>query len=142
MKKIIATLILTLLLVPITVVYGAQKHVEGIIVVNGVTLKEKATVINGNAMIPFRELFETLGMTVDWNEKSKTVTAKNSDIEISMTNAVLTATINDQSVPLTQAPFLEETDNKFYINTRVVSEAAGAIVNWDNKNKIATIIKN
>jgi len=126
-------------LVPLSLAHAEQKRVTGIVVLNGKALDDKATIINGNTMIPFRHLFEALGMSVHWDQKTKTVTASKDDLEIKLTNGILKAMINQKEIPLTQAPFLDETENKFYVNTRVVAESIGATVEWNNIKKIASI---
>ncbi|GIO69860.1 copper amine oxidase N-terminal domain-containing protein [Paenibacillus sp. FSL M7-1455] len=126
-------------LVPLSLAHAEQKRVTGTVVLNGKALDDKATVINGNTMIPFRNFFEALGMSVNWDQKTKTVTASKDDLEIKLTNGILKAIINKREVQLTQAPFLDETENKFYVNTRVVAESIGATVEWNNVEKIASI---
>ncbi|MCJ8014906.1 copper amine oxidase N-terminal domain-containing protein [Paenibacillus sp. KQZ6P-2] len=146
MKKSILILRITVIftlfatsLVPLSLAHAEQKRVTGTVVLDGKALDDKATIINGNTMIPFRSFFEALGMSVNWDQKTKTVTASKNDLEIKMTNGILKAIINNKDIPLTQAPFLDETENKFYVNTRVVAESTGATVEWDNVKKIASI---
>lgn len=126
-------------LVPLSLAHAEQKRVTGTVVLNGKALDDKATVINGNTMIPFRNFFEALGMSVNWDQKTKTVTASKDDLEIKLTNGILKAIISKKEIQLTQAPFLDETENKFYVNTRVVAESIGATVEWNNVEKIASI---
>ncbi|OXM14780.1 copper amine oxidase N-terminal domain-containing protein [Paenibacillus herberti] len=139
MKKIWLIVILALLLIPGSLAYGEQKRVVGTVVIDGTTLKDTALVVNGNTMIPFRELFENLGMTVQWYPKKKIVIAEGADIKIVLTMGVSTVTINEKIVPLTQSPFHDSLENKFLVNTRVVAEAVGGTVDWDNIKKVATI---
>ncbi|MGG6309741.1 copper amine oxidase N-terminal domain-containing protein [Paenibacillus macerans] len=135
-----AALLVLVALSSISNVNAAVTPVYGSVVVNGETLnfEAKPIVLNGNTMVPFRQIFEAMGMGVEWNNETKTVTATKADLAIKMTPDNFKASVNDKEYTLTQTPFVTP-EGIFYVNLRFISEAAGATVSWDNINKVATI---
>nr|WP_218154790.1 copper amine oxidase N-terminal domain-containing protein [Paenibacillus sp. UNC496MF] len=89
-------------------------------------------------MVPFRKVFESLKMNVNWDSTTKHITATEDDLIIKMTLGSLKATVNEKEYALTQSPF-DSLDGTVYVNLRFISEAVGATVSWDNVQKIATI---
>ncbi|WP_425320415.1 copper amine oxidase N-terminal domain-containing protein [Paenibacillus physcomitrellae] len=98
----------------------------------------KPILINGNTMVPFRQIFESLGMNVNWDSKTKNIIATKADLTIKMTLDSFKATVNNKEFILTQTPF-DSPDGIVYVNLRFISEAVGATVSWDNVKKIASI---
>ncbi|MBP3962385.1 stalk domain-containing protein [Paenibacillus lignilyticus] len=110
------------------------------IIVNdrALSFEAKPKIIKGVTMVPFRQIFEALGMMVEWNNATKSVLASKGNLTIKMTADSNKASVNNKEFQLTPAPFVTP-ESMFYVNLRFVSEAAGAKVNWDNDNKVATI---
>ncbi|OKP83722.1 copper amine oxidase N-terminal domain-containing protein [Paenibacillus sp. P32E] len=93
----------------------------------------------GTTLVPMRPIFEKFGMSVEWNNITKTVTAKKDNKVIELTNNSYDALLNGEKVVLNQAPSLEPTSNIFYVNLRFISEALGAKVTWEKTKSNATI---
>lgn len=93
---------------------------------------------NGTTLVPFRALFEALGMEVDWEPQQRLVTGKNDAIHISLIIGEKKATVNGEVVPLLAAS--EIVDGNTLIPLRFVSEATGASVFWDPYYREITII--
>lgn len=142
MKKVFisATLFVSVALSSVPFADAAITPVYGSVVVNGETLnfEAKPIVLNGNTMVPFRQIFEALGMGVEWNNETKSVTATKDDLTIIMTSDSFKARVNDKEFTLTQTPFVTP-EGILYVNLRFISEAAGASVSWDKFNKTATV---
>ncbi len=138
-SRLLLSLILILVMSPFSSASAAQKAVYGSVVIDGIEMEfeEKPIVINGNTMVPFRAIFEALGMEVSWDNKSKIVTGKKQGLVIEL-GTKMYGTINGKQYPLTQSPFLSATGT-FYVNLRFISEASDASVSWNNNNKVATI---
>ena len=119
---------------------AATPPVYGSVILNGEPLgfNAKPIIINGNTMVPFRQIFESLNMNVNWNSKTKNITAQTTGLTIKMTLNSLKATVNDKNFTLTQSPF-DSPEGTVYVNLRFISEAVGATVSWDNVQKIASI---
>ena len=47
-----------------------------------------ARIENGSTMVPMRAIFEALGMTVEWNNEEKSVTAVKADDVIKLTTSL------------------------------------------------------
>lgn len=121
-------------------VNAATPPVYGSVILNGEPLgfNAKPIIINGNTMVPFRQIFESLNMNVNWDSQTKGITAQTTGLTIKMTLDSLKATVNDKEFRLTQTPF-DSPEGTVYVNLRFISEAVGATIAWDNVKKIATI---
>ncbi|MBB3132235.1 hypothetical protein FHS19_006964 [Paenibacillus rhizosphaerae] len=124
----------------ISIANAATPPVNGSVILDGQPLSfdAKPIVINGNTMVPFRRLFETLKMNVNWDSKTKNITATKDDLTIEMALGSFKATVNEKEYTLTQTPF-DSPEGTVYVILRFISEAVGATVSWDNEKKIATI---
>ncbi|MEK3718792.1 copper amine oxidase N-terminal domain-containing protein [Paenibacillus sp. FSL R7-0333] len=96
----------------------------------------------GTTLVPMRPIFEAYGMTVEWNNATKTVTATKDDIIIQLTNNSFEGVVNGNKVVLTQAPSLEPDSNIFFVNLRFISEALGAQVTWNKTAYNASVYIN
>ena len=95
---------------------------------------------DGRVLLPFRELFEFLGMSVKWDDVSKTAIAKNDTIEIKITLNNNKAYVNNTEKILDVPPMLIE--EKTYAPLRFVAESLGYSVGWDNREYIVNIYTN
>ncbi|WP_010247647.1 stalk domain-containing protein [Acetivibrio cellulolyticus] len=84
---------------------------------------------NGRTLVPLRAIFEKLGATVKWDEKTKTVTAVNEDTELIMKIGSKTADINGSTIKLDVPAKI--VDSRTLVPLRFVSESFGAAVYWD-----------
>lgn len=88
---------------------------------------------NSRTLVPVRAIFEAIGATVEWDDSTKTVTAKKGDDTVRLT-------IND--------PILKKNDTSFKLEVpaqivggrtmvpaRAVAEAFDLKVNWDGRTK-------
>lgn len=113
----------------------------GKIIIDGtdIVFNAKPATINGTLLVPFRSVFEALGLEVTWNNTTKMITGKNDNIQISLKAGQKTVTINGLTRSFIHAPFIDKKNNNLYVELRFISEATGASVLWNNKNKIVTI---
>lgn len=81
-------------------------------------------------LVPFRALFEKLGLKVDWNAKTQTVTGKKNGLSIGLTIGSNRATVNGVVKKLSISPVTVK--GTTYIPLRFVGEASGADVEWDS----------
>ncbi|WP_405106220.1 copper amine oxidase N-terminal domain-containing protein [Paenibacillus sp. FSL K6-1217] len=96
----------------------------------------------GTTLVPMRPIFEAYGMTVEWDNTTKTVTAAKGDTKIKLTNNSFDGVVNGNKVVLTQAPSLEPDSNIFFVNLRFISEALGAQVTWNKTADDASVYVN
>jgi S1-C subfamily serine protease len=95
--------------------------------------------VNGRLLVPLRVIFEALGASVEWNDNTKSISAKGSNIEIVITIGELKGFINGQTVELnTPAQII---GGRTLVPLRFVSEAFGATVDWDGETETVTIFK-
>jgi hypothetical protein len=143
--KMIARLTLALMLIltltPFSLANSQAPQAKVILDGRTVNFKTPAIVVNGNTMVPFREVFSIFGMSVDWNAKTYTATANKKGLVIEITADKMTANVNGKEVLLTQSAFLDGDDNvgTFYVHLRLISEATGATVGWEQKTRTVTI---
>ena len=89
-------------------------------------------IINGRTMVPMRKIFEELGATVGWEEKTQRVEAVFDDgthILLYIDNPI--AYINGEAKMLETAPFIK--NSRTFVPIRFVSEGSGAGVDWDGE---------
>lgn len=88
-----------------------------------------ALIQNGVTLVPLRGVFETLGATVSWNQKDKTITAKNITKTVWLKIGSKTAKINGIASAISVAPIVKS--GTTYVPLRFISEALGATVSWN-----------
>lgn len=90
-----------------------------------------ASVTNsGTTLVPMRPIFEKLGMTVDWDNKTKSVTATKGGTSIKLSNNSNEAYVNGKVQILNQAPSFNPDNSTFYVNLRFIAETLKANVEW------------
>nr|WP_275098080.1 copper amine oxidase N-terminal domain-containing protein [Paenibacillus alvei] len=97
---------------------------------NGEKIEIEALTIFSTTFVPFRPIFEEFDMEVEWDNKSKTVTAKNETTTIKLTDGSLDGYVNGQKVQLESSPSIEPKSGVFYVNLRFIAESIGAKVKW------------
>ena len=104
--------------------------------------KVEAQLINNRTMVPLRKIFESLGCTIDWNQETKTVTAKSNGKTIKLTigssDAYVSNGASEEKIVLDSGPIIVE--NRTLVPLRFIAESLGCDVGWDQKNQTAIII--
>lgn len=93
----------------------------------------------GTTLVQFRPIFETLGLTVGWNQETKTVTGTGEGINISLTLDNPRATVNGSRVNLDIAP--KTIDGNTMVPLRFIGEATGREVFWDSGSRTISIVE-
>lgn len=96
-----------------------------------------AQIIDGRTMVPVRAILETLGMSVEWNGETQTVTASKKGVIISIT--INSTTITRNMVEQTIDVPAQIIDGRTLVPVRFVSEFAGATVEWDGDTRTVYI---
>ncbi|RVU55304.1 N-acetylmuramoyl-L-alanine amidase [Anaerosphaera multitolerans] len=104
-------------------------------------------VVNGRTFVPIREISESLGATVDWDNKVKSATIKLDEKEIKLkidSNIIYVdgtkSKIDDNSIPKFVSYTLPNSETKTMVPLRFISEAFGYEVLWESKSNLASII--
>lgn len=103
---------------------------EIMVLLNGEIVQFQAPPIqqNGSVLVPFRAIFEALGLKVDWDPKTQTITGSKAGTLIKLKVGSSTAEINGKQKKLTAAPSTVESST--YVPLRIIGEAVDAKVNW------------
>ncbi|MGB9792421.1 MAG: stalk domain-containing protein, partial [Thermacetogeniaceae bacterium] len=119
---------------------GSPAKAAGItIYVNGKLLKTSAEpyIQNDRVLVPFRDIFEALGASVSWDEKTRTVLGVKGDRKVKLTIDRKTAYVNDSPVTMDVAATIK--GGRTFVPLRFVGEALGADVQWDGANRVVRI---
>lgn len=92
---------------------------------------------NDRTLVPLRAVFEALGMTVEWEQESQTVTAVNSDTVIRLTVGDTTAYVNGAPVQLETAAKIVA--DRTLVPVRFIAESAGLQVEWEQASQTVVI---
>ena len=92
---------------------------------------------NGRTLVPIRDIMQTIGATIGWDDATRTVTIKRAAKEISMVIGEKSAIVNEQIVELDVAPQIF--GGSTYLPIRFVSEQFSQEVGWDGVNRVVTI---
>ncbi|WP_151734530.1 N-acetylmuramoyl-L-alanine amidase family protein [Paenibacillus tengchongensis] len=94
--------------------------------------------VNGTVMVPLRMISENLGYNVDWNQTTKTVTVEQQGKSLKLIVNQTSASVDDKTVMLTVAPLLRS--DTTLVPLRFIAQEFGLSVDWDNTQKIVTLI--
>ncbi|ULO08010.1 copper amine oxidase N-terminal domain-containing protein [Paenibacillus sp. 19GGS1-52] len=92
---------------------------------------------HGTVMVPFRPIFEKLGLQVSWDAATGSITGTKAGLVIKLRIGSKQASINGVVKQLTLAP--KVIDNATYIPLRFVGEATGNEISWDAKQQAVAI---
>ncbi len=91
----------------------------------------------GLTFIPVRGVFDAAGATIEWNEKTKSVTVKTAEDIVAVTIDDKRAEVNGKKAMMNGAPFIE--NGRTFIPLRFISENLGYKVDWDGTTQTITI---
>lgn len=142
MKKKIAMLLSALILSCSFLTAQPAQAQDIIVTIDGERLQtDQAPIIQtGRTLVPLRSIFEALGAEVTWYQASGSIYCYRNDASISLTVNDHYAYINGSQVYIDQPPII--VNNRTLVPVRVVSEALGATVVWDNADRTVTITSN
>lgn len=93
--------------------------------------------IEGHTLVPARKIFEELGMTLDWDEKSATLTGKKDAVSIVFTIGHSEAYINGIKTNLNIPPQIVK--GRMMVPIRFISVCFGAHISWEQENNTVSI---
>jgi hypothetical protein len=93
---------------------------------------------NGTTYVPFRPIFEGMGLSVAWDGTRKTITGIQAGLSIQLTLSQNTAVINGVTQTLEAHPKLVK--GTTYIPLRFIAEATGKTVTWDGGSRTIYIV--
>jgi len=101
------------------------------------TLNPGAQIVNERTLAPLRGIFEALGLTVNWDAATQTVTGTKDGTTITIPINSNTATVNGTTVSL-DVP-AQIINNSTFVPVRFIADSLGVTVNWDSENRIVEI---
>ncbi len=118
--------------------YATQDEIKILLDGDQLALDMSPQIVNGRVLLPMRAIFEALGASVEWDDKTKTVTGTNGDIKIVLTIDSTKAYVN--GIELTLAVPAMIIDNRSMVPLRIIAESFGIDVSWDEKTRTVRII--
>ena len=101
-------------------------------------------IVDGRTMVPFRQVLETMGAQVSYDQPTKTVMVKTEDLQFHFTIGSKDIHITKDGVTTVKktdvAPFIEKGTNRTLVGVRFMAEAMGNSVGWDPMAKTAIIM--
>ena len=101
-------------------------------------------IINDRTMVPFRKIFNSLGVTdenIKWTPETRTVNAKkdNVEIELQIDNNVAKKIVSGETTNITldSAPVIR--DGRTLVPVRFIAESMDRKVSWDAENRVVVI---
>lgn len=139
LKKLLSLLSISLLALVLAVpAFAAAKPIDVYINGSKVTFTAGSPFLQNNSvLVPFRVVFEKLGLQVLWDAKTQTVTGKSADLVISLKVGSNRATVNGTVKKLTLAPVSQS--GTTYIPLRFIAEATGGTAVWNPANRSVQI---
>lgn len=138
-KALIIVLLGSILLLSTPLSLMAQ-DIKVIIDDNEITFDVPPKNVNNRILVPFRKIFESLGLNVSWNPERNTITGNNENTTVSFTIDNKVACLNGSQVDLAVAPII--LNSRALVPIRFISESIGKEVSWDSDNKVITIKTN
>ncbi len=108
---------------------GIDVTIEGL----PVAFDQKPLLVEGSLLVPFRPVFEKLGLTVQWDNSSATVSGTKPGTQIKLRIGSQEAEVNGQPVPLAAPPQIIA--GSTYVPLRFIGEATGLQVEWDGVDR-------
>lgn len=116
---------------------AAGNDIEVIIEGKPVLFESPPLIEEGTTLVPFRPVFEALGLTVSWDGDTQTVTGKSDNLLVRLQIGNVNAERNGTASVLPLAPRL--INNNTYVPLRFIGEATGRLVKWDQEKLTVTI---
>lgn len=129
MKQIKYSILLGLLLLLWSTVSAFAKDVTVQLDGNVLSCRHDPVIENDRVLVPMRDIMEPLGYEVVWNEKDRSIVAKDADTNMYLTINNAYATVNNTQVVLDAAPRI--IDDITMVPLRFVADYSGASVSWN-----------
>lgn len=96
-------------------------------------------ILEGRTLVPLREIFNAMGVNVNWDGKNQIITAQSEGITINLPIGSKTPTVNNVIVPLDVPATI--IGGRTLVPVRFISESSGAMVRWDESTKTIYITR-
>ncbi len=137
-RYVISLALILTMLVPSFNVFAAEPvyvKLNGLLIVYD---DAQPQIMNQRAMVPFRKTAETLGAIVEWNKQTETTTLRKGDRVVVHTMRTNIVTVNGKASTFDTPSAVIQ--NRMMMPVRMLSEALGNPVTWDNSTRTVNII--
>lgn len=131
-KMLLFAAIIFVLVMPVQSI-SAESNIRVFIDGEQVMMNVNPIIEKGTTLVPFRPVFEKLGLTIKWDDKTKTVTGTANRIEIKLKINDSNAIVNKRNVKLTIPPKI--INGNTYVPLRFIGEATGKQVDWHSASR-------
>ena len=106
-----------------------------------VDFDQPPTIVDDRTLVPVRAIFESMGIEVDWNADTRTVTATRGTTSISLTidTNVINKTTDGETTQIEIDVPAKIIGDRTMVPARAVAQSFGASVNWDAKTRTVII---
>jgi|GEM_PF-1263024 len=132
-KKLFSSLMILALIFSLSIPsYVSAKSNAPTIVINGEIMKftNEPRIEKGTTMVPFRDIFNALGVKVRYDSSTQSITANKDNTTVIVFINQTNATKNGEVVKLDRAPYVDK--GVTYVPLRFVSQAYGYVVKYSN----------
>jgi hypothetical protein len=130
-SKIILIFTFVFSLLPINL-YGSEKTIWVFINGEKINFSVNPIIENGTTLVQYRPIFEALGLKIEWDQETQTVTGYKDGLEIQLVIDKKSSLVNGESKELRLAPKIVNGDP--LVPIRFVAESSGGEVIWDQKS--------
>jgi len=88
---------------------------------------------NNTTLVPLRQIVESLGVEIEWDQSTKTITGKNNNTKFTLTIDSKLATLNEEHIELSVPAMIVQ--GKTMVSARFIAESLGMEIKWDNNNR-------
>ena len=136
MKKFICLILTLVMSVSVVSVY-AENDISLKLDGNFIETPISPEIKDGRTMVPFRSIFEALGMRVEWSESHRKISAFGDETTIILTIDSNIMIVNATVSKLDASPYIS--NNYSLVPARAICEALGCTVEWDEPNRCVII---
>lgn len=137
MKKSICSLLVILCLFGCALPICAADDIQVVLDGTQLAFDVPPQIVKGRTMVPIRAIFEALGAEVEWDAKTRTVTATIDDYTVQCTIDSKTMTVCGEKVQMDVAPVI--VDGRTLMPARFAAEAFDCMVLWVGSIRTAFI---
>lgn len=104
---------------------------------NLIALEVSPQIENGRTLVPFKAIFEALGLNIAWNDNLRIATAYNDEISVSIKLDEMYGEVNGELIELETKGRI--VNGRTLVPLKFISEAFGNEVKWDPFNRVISI---
>ncbi|MDP5275133.1 stalk domain-containing protein [Chengkuizengella axinellae] len=135
-KGIILLVILIVSIVSSAVVFGTdEKEIEVWIDDKKLQFEETPFIEDNKLFVPFRLLFNELGLIVNWDQETQTVLGTNDNFSIHLPLYSKQTIVNGETMEVEP----KIVNNRTFVSIKFVVESIGAKVEWDDQLRIISV---